>query len=73
MTNDHPVVFRKLKKESRFLYHIEDKIVPVENLMTCQAKIPLDISIRSKLLSLSHNNQILLIYLIDSTLASTKW
>lgn len=47
-TNTRPVVFRKIKKENQPLYQIEDKIVPLEDLMTCQATIPLDISIRSK-------------------------
>ncbi len=42
------LLFRKIKKENRILYHIDDNIVPIDNLMTYQAKIPLDISIRSK-------------------------
>ena len=44
----HRLLFRKLKKENRILYHIDDNIVQLDDLMTSQPKIPLDISIRSK-------------------------
>ncbi len=47
-TSVYHLVFRKIKKENRILYLIEDNIVPFDQLINCQAKIPLDISIRSK-------------------------
>jgi hypothetical protein len=49
-SNVHHLLFRKIKKENRILYHIDDNIVSFNDLMTSQIKIPLDISIRSKLL-----------------------
>jgi len=42
-------LFRKIKKENRILYHIDDNVVPLGDLMTSQPKIPFDISIRGKL------------------------
>jgi hypothetical protein len=51
-SNNHHLFFRKMKKDNRVLYHIGDTIVPLDDLMICQAKIPLDISIRSKILQI---------------------
>ncbi len=45
-------LFRKIKKENRILYHIDDDIVLFDDLMASQTKIPLDITIRSKLSSI---------------------
>jgi len=45
----HRLLFRKIKKENRILYQIDDNIVQLDSLMISQPKIPLDISIRSKL------------------------
>ena len=69
-TNEHPVVFRKVKKDNRFLYQIEDKIIPLEDLITCPSKkIPVDISIRSKL---SPKRESSIPILIHSTLVSIE-
>jgi hypothetical protein len=42
------LLFRKVKKENRNLYQIDDNIVQVDELMNSQPRLPLDISIRSK-------------------------
>jgi hypothetical protein len=47
-SNNHHLLFRKIKKENRILYHIDDNIVSFDDLTISQAKIPLDICIRSK-------------------------
>jgi hypothetical protein len=51
-SNNHHLFFRRMKKDNRILYHIDDNIVSLDDLMICRAKIPLDISIRSKILSI---------------------
>ncbi|CAF0731863.1 unnamed protein product [Adineta steineri] len=40
------LLFHKIKKDNRILYHITDNIVQVDELIIPQSKIPLDISIR---------------------------
>ena len=51
-SNNHHLFFRRVKKDNRILYHIDDNIVSLDDLMMCQEKVPLDISIRSKILSI---------------------
>ncbi|CAF3393989.1 unnamed protein product [Rotaria sp. Silwood1] len=43
--NIHRSLFRKIKKDNRILYHIDDNIIPLDDLITSQLKIPFDISI----------------------------
>ncbi|CAF3859717.1 unnamed protein product [Rotaria magnacalcarata] len=44
---DRSSSFRKIKKDNRILYHIDDNIIALNDLITSQVKVPFDLSIRA--------------------------
>jgi hypothetical protein len=47
LSNTNRCIFRKIRKDNRILHQIDDSIVQIDDLMTCQLKTPFDIAIRS--------------------------
>ncbi|CAF2398738.1 unnamed protein product [Rotaria sp. Silwood2] len=52
-SNIHRSLFRKIKKDNRILYHIDNNILSFNDLITAQLKIPFDISIRAHWLAVN--------------------
>ena len=48
ISNHHRSSFQKLKKDNRNVYYIDDQIIPLDQLIQSQLKVPLDISLRGK-------------------------
>ncbi|CAF0807880.1 unnamed protein product [Adineta ricciae] len=46
ISNDHRSSFQKLKRDNRNVYYIDDQIIPFNQLIQSQLKVPLDISLR---------------------------
>ncbi|CAF1048793.1 unnamed protein product [Rotaria sordida] len=52
-SNIHHSLFHKIKKDNRILYHIDNNIIPFDDLIIAQLKIPFDISIRAHWLAIN--------------------
>ncbi|CAF4510489.1 unnamed protein product [Rotaria socialis] len=50
---DRSSSFRKIKKDNRILYHIDDNIVALNDLITSQVQVPFDLSIRAHWLAVN--------------------
>ena len=43
----HDLLFRRAKKHNRVLHQIDDNVIELDRLMTCDVSLPFDISLRS--------------------------